>query len=233
MKKNMVIGMILAIMLVFGTSTVFAAGEDTVKTFNKDEAFAQFLSNWDAKFNERTSVINEKFNTMLQRVTKRNTRTLEIVSIWHPDMQEQFETISDEHITLHNSIFDLKTLMRNTFHEQSVAELTQLHAELMVSVQEGTMTYREVLAQMKSFREQRVSLYKEMIEAYKAIIEPALENNVLLKEQLKENLTALKSAIDANEEEEAKLAISNIYDLLLEHNLFDAYKLTVLESLEN
>lgn len=230
MKKHIVFGITLAVVLIFCSTLVFAADADTERVLNPEEAFARFLDSWNAKFEERSATVNEKYNTMLQRVMERNAKTSEIVSIWYPEMLSEFESLQNEHSVLHHSIFDLKTLMKNTFHEESLTQLTQLHASLMVNYQEGTMTYKEIIEEMKKFREERVTQFKEMIDAYRETIEPAVASNEILKGQIKENLSALKSAIEASEEEAVRLAIRNIFNLLAEHNLFDEYKLTVLES---
>jgi len=224
-KLSRVFALTLTLLVMVTSVSVFAD-----ETMTPEERFEERNEKFLEKRDERIARAEERLIELEEKRFERQSRSLDIITEFAPDMFEAYEIGFETHNELHELLFETHKSVRENMFDEAMEEMEELKDELFEKAEAGEMTYREV-------REQLIEAHKANrmeLEAFRLEIDEALadvrakeeidrEERLVLKEQL---ITAIRTENNESAEE----IIIELYDYLLSHIEFDQYKLDVISS---
>lgn len=226
MKKLSRVFALTLTLLVMVTSVSAYADE----TMTPEERFYEKTEQFLEKRDERIARVEERFTELEEKRFERQSRSLDIVTRFAPDMFEAYEIGFENHNELHELLFETHKAVRENMFDEAMEEMEALKDDLFEKAEAGEMTYREVREQLiEAHKANRMEFEAFRLEIDEALAEVRAEEEVDREEriELKEQLI---TAIRAQNNESAEEIIIELYDYLLSHIEFDQYKLDVISS---
>jgi len=231
MKKLAFMLVVVLVIGIVGASFAYAEDIELEKISDPDERFELFLDRFEQKHIDNITRIEERYDEFVEFSVKSKERTLKVVGRNYEEMSENFTLVLEEHSMVHASLSNLHISLRTDFYNSTVTEVTELFNELKIDLEAGTITYKELLDELKAYTKGKVDEHKEIIENYREAISEEVENDQIRREQMKECVEVLKVALKAKDIELIQETLDRMYELRILHNEIDQYKLSVLESI--
>ncbi|PKM94694.1 MAG: hypothetical protein CVU84_09270 [Firmicutes bacterium HGW-Firmicutes-1] len=176
--------------------------------------------------------LRESFNSRFSdRKQEKNAEYLEIVEKYSPDLVIPNKTAIENEDALRIEFLDTQSTIRTTYSDKTKVELEVLKKDLFEQVNEGKLTYREAQESIKSYIKDRRVEFKASKAAYKDAISATSYEWDAKAVEIKVVREELRTAIEANDTNDAASSIQKLYAYLLQENEFEQFKLDCMNSL--
>lgn len=185
-------------------------------------------ANHEANIEQATANYEENLATALERIAFKKDLVAEFAS----EMSGLYEIAWDDHIAVHELLFNIRMDIRETAFTNYLDGLIELKEELFPVAETGEMTYKEVFESLRTYSEETKAANEVIREEAQSRIDEldaAWEVNKEIVDGLK---AELRAAIEAEDVDTANAIIVELYDYLVLHVQYDNDKLVVLESVE-
>ncbi len=215
MKKNLIkkmatLGLIGALFipnLVFAADTVTSASTKVPP----ERPTAERPLKEDLK--DRAEGIENRMQKGQERRDQFDDRTLELVTLYAPELLDSYQAAMDSHDAIHDS---LETLRKTEFENDSAA-FKEFLTTIKDQLTSGTITREEAKTQIDGFREEN----KADREASKSEIEALQATYGIDPEAHRTLMDSLKTAIDNKDETAIKAALTSLLPEFQNHVSFD------------
>ena len=192
--------------------------------------------------NERIELMTEKHDAFLEEkkatfqskradALVRQSKKLALVNRYAPELYQPYMDAFSDHTTVHEALHATHVSLREEAFNATMEKLIALKEELYPLVQAGTMTYREVGAELRLYLEEQRATHRAIREAYAQEISDLNAQNDVNKAMVDALKAGLRGAIEAKDIASANDIIKESYDYLLGHIQYDNDKLDILNNI--
>jgi len=200
----------------------------TVENF--EEKINERIEGYDVRMNERLANLTQQHLERVEKVTARQAKSIGFITEWAPELVGAYQANFDEHILVHGILFSTNYSKHEEYHNETMIGLEALKVELVLAVEEGTMTVKEGAEAFKAYTVGRRDEYVELKEAYRAEIEPLNAENEASNLIIKGLREEIKVAIEVGDTETVSETLAEILTYKDIHNGYDYAKLAILET---
>lgn len=224
MKRNLIkklatLGLIGAM---FIPNLVFAS--DTVTSATTGAPADRPAANRPVKegLKDRAEDLKDRMEKNQDRRDQFDDRTLELVTLYAPDLLESYQTVTDTHESIHDS---LEALHKSDFESRADEFKTFLNS-IKDQLTAGTITREEAKTQIDAFRKENDTER----DALRTKLDTLKTTYGLDQEAHRTLMTTLKTAVDNNDEAAIKSALTSLLSELQKHVQYDQAVYNLLAS---
>lgn len=219
--------MVLSVLFLGGTS----ASAEVRNQIDPEDRFDARIEKMTERHNDFLEQKEATFQSKKEHALVRQSKKLDLIALYAPELHPLYADAFTDHIAVHEDLHATHIGLREEAFTTTIDGLIALKEELFPLAQAGTMTYREVAAELRQYLEDQRASYQAIRETYaQDISDLNTQNdaNKVLVDALKADLRAAIAAADADS---ANGIIHELYEYLLLHIQYDNDKLEILNTI--